>query len=212
MADFTHTALCDIAARWLKKPLSAHGHGCQIAFTETRTGYLAGESPDAIGFRVSTRRYGGGSIVVECKVSRADFLHDSKKPHRAEGSGMGRFRYYLCPEGMIEQTEVPSGWGLVYATAKKSLRVMSGATLSIREPGAYDCRHDAFSETLLLANLLHRVGDADRLNTRLRTADRLNAHLQRRLETREKRLDEISKELWSLKFATQAQTENERAA
>ncbi len=212
MADLTHADLCDIAARWLKKPLSGHGHGCQIAFTETRTGYLAGESPDAIGFRVSTHRYGGGSTVVECKISRADFLHDSKKPHRYEGCGMGRFRYYLCPEDMIEPQELPTGWGLVYVTARKSVRVISGATLSIREPGTYDCQHDAFRETLLLANLLHRVGDSDRLNARLRAADRLNAQLQKSIAAKEKRLHQIETEYYALKYAPHTERETDHAA
>lgn len=212
MPDLTHGDLCDIAARWLKKPLSARGHGCQIAFTETRTSFLSGESPDAIGFRVSTSTYGGGSTVVECKVSRADFLQDGKKPHRVEGCGMGRFRYYACPEGMIAPDEVPSGWGLLYATAKKTITVISGATLSIRQPDPYDLPHDAFSETLLLANLLHRVGDADRLNGRLRAADRLNAQLQRRIEATEKRLHRIETEYYVLKYPPQPAPETEHAA
>ena len=200
MPDVTHRELCDIAARWLKKPLSVRGHGCQIAFTETRTSYLNGESPDAIGFRVSTEDYGGGSTVVECKVSRADFLQDRKKPHRAAGCGMGRFRYYLCPEDMISLQEVPPGWGLAYLTPRKAVRVISGATFSIRNPGQYDCQYDVFSETLLLANLLHRVGDAEKLNERLRVAGRINAHLQRRIIQVEERLKDMEKKYWLLKM------------
>jgi hypothetical protein len=211
MADLTHADLCAIAARWLKKPLSAQGHGCQVAFTETRTSFLAGESPDAIGFRVSTPTYGGGSTIVECKVSRADFLQDGKKPHRAAGCGMGRFRYYASPEGMISPEEVPTGWGLIYVDERKTVSVIAGATLSIRNPGAYDLPHDAFAETLLLANLLHRVGDADRLNGRLRAADRVNAQLQRRIEAKEKRLHQIETEYYALKYSAQ-HTEAEHAA
>lgn len=181
----THSDLCAIAARWLKKPLSAHGHGCQVAFTETRVSFLPGESPDAIGFRVSTRGYGGGSTIVECKTSRSDFRRDQGKPHRANGQGMGRFRYYLCPEGLLQPSEMPPGWGLLYVGRRKALTVVSGATLCIREPGAYDCPYDSFNETLLLANLLHRVGSADRLNARLRAADRLNSQLQMRIKQKE---------------------------
>jgi hypothetical protein len=211
MSDLNHADLCVIAARWLKKPLSALGHGCQISFIETRTGFLGGESPDAIGFRVSTLRDGGGSTLVECKVSRADFQRDRKKPHRAQRSGMGRFRYYLCEDGVIQQHEVPEGWGLIYVSAKRRLRVISGAAFSIREPGPYDCPHDAFSETLLLANLLHRVGDATRLNGRLRAADRLNAQLQRSVEAKDKRLRQLETECFQLRYRSQHPQETEHA-
>lgn len=112
---------------------------------------------------------------------------------------MGRFRYYMCPEGMIEPAEVPAGWGLVYVAAKRTTRVVTGATLTIRDPGLFDCQHDAFSETLLLANLLHRVGNPEKLNGRLRAADRLNAHLQRTVEAKEKRLRLIEGEYYALK-------------
>jgi hypothetical protein len=194
VADLLHAELCIIAAKWLKKPLSTRGHGCQVSFTETRISFVGGESPDAIGFRVSTHGYGGGSTVVECKTSRGDFRRDSEKPHRAVGGGMGRFRYYLCPEALLAPSDVPAGWGLLYVNAKKAVSVVSGATLSIREPGIYDCPHDAFTETLLLANLLHRVGDAEQLNARLRAADRLNQHLQRLLAQKEKELSRYRNE------------------
>jgi hypothetical protein len=204
MADFIHADLCQLAANWLKRSLSAKGHGCQIAFTETRTSFLAGESPDAIGFRVAERRYGGGATVVECKVSRADFLADAKKPHRAEGSGMGRFRYYLCPEDLIVRTEIPPGWGLVYVGAKRRIDVICGATLCIREPGSFDLPHDAFSEMMLLANLLHRVGDADRLNNRLRAADAQNGRLSRMLEREREHARNLRAKLFEYQMAALA--------
>lgn len=197
-AVISHRDLSDLALKWLKRPLSKNGHGCQIAFAEPRISYLDGETPDAIGFRVSTRRYGGGSTVVECKTSRSDFLRDREKPHRADGRGMGRFRYFLCPEGLIDVDEVPSGWGLLYLAARRTIRVVSGATLSIREPGPFDLPHDAFTETLLLANLLHRVGDAERLNARLRSADRANQSLIRRIERQEATLRHLRSEYFKL--------------
>lgn len=184
----THAELCAIAVKWLKRPLSRYGHGCQIAFPEPRISFLSGECPDAIGFRVSTRWYGGGSTVVECKTSRTDFLRDNAKPHRADGQGMGRFRYFLCLDGLIKPDELPPGWGLIYAGARGTIRVMAGATLFIREPGPYDRPHDAFMETLLLANLLHRVGDPERLNGRLRSTDRANQGLMRRIDRQEEEL------------------------
>jgi len=47
-----------------------------VAFKELKTAGI--EIPDVIGFG------SGFSIVIECKVSRADFLQDKKKPHRAK--------------------------------------------------------------------------------------------------------------------------------
>lgn len=55
------------------------------------------------------------STLVECKVSRSDFLSDAKKPFRINQSkGMGDYRYYCCPKGMIKPDELPEGWGLLY--------------------------------------------------------------------------------------------------
>lgn len=185
----------------MKRSFSTKGHGCQIAFTETRTSFLAGESPDAIGFRVSERHYGGGATVVECKVSRSDFLADAKKVHRTDGFGMGRFRYYLCPEGLIAQSELPSGWGLLHVGTKRRVDVICGATLCIRSPGEFDLPHDAFGEMMLLANLLHRVGDADRLNSRLRAADAQNGRLIRLLEREREHAGELQTKLWKYQMA-----------
>ncbi|MCB8880066.1 hypothetical protein ACELLULO517_07455 [Acidisoma cellulosilytica] len=165
---------------------------------------MAGESPDAIGFRVSELRDGGGSTVVECKVSRSDFLADQKKPHRTQGAGMGRFRYFMVPEGMLSADEVPSGWGLIYVGERNRIQIASGAALSIREPGAFSCWHDSFSETLLLANLLHRVGNPERLNARLRSADAQNANLIRAIDRERKRADEMQRQFWELKTADMA--------
>jgi len=139
--------------------------------------------------------------VVECKVSRADFLKDRDKPHRAAGCGMGRFRYYLCPEGLISPDEILPGWGLVFTSRKHATRVVKGAALSIGAPGSYDCACDEFAETMLLANLLHRVGNAERLNVRLRQADRANALLRRRLEKEEEAHRSMCSRYYALQYA-----------
>ncbi len=53
-----------------------------------------------------------GTVLVECKVSRADFLADMAKPHRYSG-GVGNWRYYVAPEGVISPDELLAKWGLV---------------------------------------------------------------------------------------------------
>lgn len=68
-----------------------------------------GELADVIGFK------GDNSTLIECKVSRGDFLKDKNKPFRInQAKGMGDFRYYCCPKGLIKKEELPEGWGLLY--------------------------------------------------------------------------------------------------
>lgn len=69
------------------------------------------EQPDVIGFRSSC------SAIIEVKVSRSDFFADKKKPERTVG-GLGNYRFYLCPEGLVEPEEVPTRWGLLYARGR----------------------------------------------------------------------------------------------
>jgi hypothetical protein len=67
-----------------------------------------GEQPDALGFRSGT------SCLIEVKVSRADFLSDRKKKFRKNPElGVGNWRFYLTPPGVIEIDDLPEGWGLL---------------------------------------------------------------------------------------------------
>lgn len=100
----THAALVELAYGWVLRRTP-----CGFAFKELVS--LAGEIPDVIGF--GSRDY---SVIVECKVSRADFFADRKKRFRIPGAlSCGRFRFYACPDGMVKVDEVPQGWGLLYA-------------------------------------------------------------------------------------------------
>lgn len=101
----THKQLVEIAYRWILK-----SGGMSIAFKELTS--LAREIPDVIGFN------GWESAVIECKVSRSDFLRDQKKAHRTGGKGMGNWRFYCCPHGLIKPEDLPKGWGLIYVTDK----------------------------------------------------------------------------------------------
>lgn len=113
MPSIEHDELCMRAAKFLKS------NGFGVVFDDryqAATG--SGELPDAIGFR------NGTSCLIEVKVSRSDFLADKKKPFRAEPSlGMGDWRFYLCPKGLIKPEELPEGWGLLYATTKQIKKV-----------------------------------------------------------------------------------------
>jgi hypothetical protein len=89
--------------------------------TELSTG--SGEIPDAVGW------WGIASYLVECKASLEDFKADAKKSRsRAPWLGVGMYRYYLVPEGLIDRQQIPHDWGLLYAIRRSSVRVVAEAT------------------------------------------------------------------------------------
>lgn len=103
MPSAAHNELVRIGARWLKK------QGFPIVATEI---FALGsrEQPDIVGFRATC------SAVIEAKVSRSDFLADLKKPERmSPQEGVGVYRFYLCPPGIIGLDDLPAGWGLLHA-------------------------------------------------------------------------------------------------
>ena len=52
--------------------------------------------------------------MVECKVTRADFLVDREKPWRQKPErGVGSERFYLTLPGLIRVEELATGWGLL---------------------------------------------------------------------------------------------------
>lgn len=108
MASQEHFLLCQRARKFL------NNNGFSVAFDDRFQAVTGtGECPDAIGFR------NGVSCLIEVKISRSDFLADSKKHFRKEPSfGMGDWRFYLCPPDIIKPDELPEGWGLLYAHAK----------------------------------------------------------------------------------------------
>lgn len=187
MPSLDHTELCRIAVAWLKRPHSAGGPGCQVALRECRYSF-AGEAPDAIGFRAAG--WLDGSVVIECKTSRADFLADRAKPHRQSvATGLGNWRYYLAPAGIITTEDLPSGWGLLVARGRSIVALAGPAAHLAKHAAASGCRGDyrdacaawalpsnLDAERSLLAKTLARVGDPDRLNQMVREA---NASRQR---------------------------------
>lgn len=111
----THTDLVNIAYKWVLANAS-----CGCAFREFRSLADNMEFPDVIGF-------GSGchSVLVECKVSRADFFADRNKHFRQTPElGMGSNRYYCCPAGLIGKEECPEGWGLLWVNYKGQARAV----------------------------------------------------------------------------------------
>ena len=119
----THAQLVEKAVRWLR------AYRCGVVLSEQAC--VSGEMPDAIGWKRANH-----SVLVECKVTRADFLADRAKPFRqAPEKGVGSERFYLTPPALIKPEELPAGWGLlelrrgrieiVHASAK-NLRTATG--------------------------------------------------------------------------------------
>jgi hypothetical protein len=101
----THKQLCRIAAQYL----AGHRFNCPVVVTEFSS-IKNYEIPDALGFDSN-----GKSYLIECKISRSDFLADKNKIFRQNFGelGIGNERYYLVPAGMVEPNEVPEKWGLI---------------------------------------------------------------------------------------------------
>src|SRR5438270_4402035 len=97
----THEKLVKAAVAWLRR------YRCGVVLSEQSC--ASGETPDAIGWKRACH-----SVVVECKVSRADFLADREKAFRQKPEvAMGCERFYLVPAGLLNPDELPAGWGLL---------------------------------------------------------------------------------------------------
>lgn len=106
-----HDALTLRAERWLEQ------QGCGIVIRDPFRSFNQ-EQPDAIGWRSDV------SILVEVKVSRSDFLADKKKSFRADPQkGMGDWRFYMCPPGVIAVDDLPVGWGLLWVYEKQIKKI-----------------------------------------------------------------------------------------
>jgi hypothetical protein len=100
--SLTHKQLVTRIAKWYKYKKKS-----SIIMTEFST--AAQEIPDVL-----VMQSGAFSVLIECKVSRSDFLSDKNKLYRRwEEYGMGDHRYYATPKGLIKPEELPDGWGLL---------------------------------------------------------------------------------------------------
>jgi hypothetical protein len=135
----SHMRLVEDAVRWLRTK-----YRCGIVLSEQSCS--SGEAPDAIGWKARNH-----SVIVECKISRSDFLADAAKPWRANPAcAMGCERYYLAPLAMIKPDELHDGWGLLE---------VRGREISIAKRSKKNLRSDAglANEMNLLLASLRRV-------------------------------------------------------
>lgn len=186
MSKFNHRELCEIGSKFLKRPESANGHGCHLAIIEPAS---YGENADVIGFRHGTEKdHRTGTILLEAKTSRSDFLVDKKKPHRINpDQGVGKWRYYICPTDLIKPEDLDDGkWGLIYVNDRGHCKVIKGAmavpfenyvcewakkTIKVRSQKLLEQsfidhafeRRNLQNESNILTMALNRLGDAEEL-------------------------------------------------
>ena len=100
----THKELVEIGYKWALKR-------CGFAFKELSVAH--DEIPDVLGFNSQ------GTFLLEAKVSRADFLADKKKVFRIfSEKGIGDWRFFIAPKGLIMTEELPQNWGLIEVSEK----------------------------------------------------------------------------------------------
>jgi len=131
----THAQLVQKGVEWLRR------YRCGVVLSEQTC--ANGEVPDAIGWKGACH-----SVLVECKISRTDFLADRDKPFRRKTQlGMGCERFYLTPPGLARPEDLPTGWGLLEYRNRQ---------VTLLQPSAKDLRSAAgfrYEMNLLLASL-----------------------------------------------------------
>jgi len=115
----SHDDIADFTALYLRKK------GYPLSLSNIKTANH-GEQPDVLGVSLN-----GASIVCEVKTSKSDFLADSKKPWRSKGNGMGDFRAYVTPKGLLKVDEVPYGWQLweLHGSKRPFIKIIKGLAL-----------------------------------------------------------------------------------
>ena len=142
MVRMSHSDLIAACARWAL----AHRYSvtavaeCQVKCTK--------EVPDLIGFKAN-----GQATMFEIKMSRADFKADGSKPFRKkEQTGMGLYRYYVTPCGLVQPEELPEGWGLLW--------IGEGGRCMLKATSKRFLKRDQCAEAAVLVSALRRVGAA----------------------------------------------------
>ena len=131
----THAQLVEKAVRWLRS------YHCGVVLSEQAC--VSGEMPDAIGWKQACH-----SVLVESKVTRADFLADREKPFRRKPEkGVGSERFYLTPPSLVSVEELPVGWGLL-ELRRGRVEIVYPSAKNMRSSTGFHCEMN-----LLLASL-----------------------------------------------------------
>lgn len=139
----THAELVERAGIWLRRTKR-----CPIVATELTTS--TSETPDAIGWHAIR-----GSYLVECKISREDYYADKAKLFRRyPDQGLGEFRYYMTPPGLLVPSGLPEGWGLLEVRGQRVHVVRESAHPEHRWQPPFTANHRA--EKVLLISIMRR--------------------------------------------------------
>jgi hypothetical protein len=131
----THARLVEKAVHWLRR------YRCGVVLSEQAC--VSGEMPDAIGWKRTCH-----SVLVECKITRSDFLADRAKPFRLKPEqGVGCERFYLVPAGLIRREELPASWGLLECRHNK-IEITQASAKNLRTATGF-----RYEMNLLLASL-----------------------------------------------------------
>lgn len=139
-----HRELCELGGKWLRNHKFNEGPICTYSVVELVTVQL--ENPDVFGWDYWQ------TSLIEVKTSRADFKRDCKKKFKQEGYlGVGMYRYYLCPEGLIKPEELPERWGLLYEK--------DGEIISIKVPEQFPNEEvNGMGQVTILSSIMRRMG------------------------------------------------------
>lgn len=139
-----HRELCELGGKWLRNHKFNEGPICTYSVVELVTVQL--ENPDVFGWDYWQ------TSLIEVKTSRADFKKDFKKKFKQEGYlGVGMYRYYLCPEGLIKPEELPERWGLLYEK--------DGEIISIKVPEQFPNEEvNGMGQVTILSSIMRRMG------------------------------------------------------
>lgn len=154
MPGVKHTELVQLGAKWLKR------NGFGVVATELDA-VGSREKPDVIGFRSIC------SAIIEVKTSRADFRAERLKPERRGGAGLGLYRFYLCPHGMLSGEDIPQGWGLLTETGGRITDILRpagnlwpGPASNISTWNVFQHQVDEVAERRVLYSIARRLASA----------------------------------------------------
>ena len=141
--NMTHKELIAKGKKWLKNTFH-----CSVVISELKAYTRYGEIPDIIGW-VNNR-----SILIEVKISYADFKADAGKLFRRYPEfGMGHWRFFLAPKGIIPVKSLPPKWGLYELRGE---RIYYAGGFKYNNAGIPLFSSDKESETALLLSYITR--------------------------------------------------------
>ncbi|MEG3640646.1 hypothetical protein [Magnetococcus sp. PR-3] len=168
----THEDLVLYAKRYLLKKKRIH-----VVITEQFI--ITTEKPDAMGYTT------GQTYLIECKATRSDFLADAKKKFRQEPElGMGSYRFYLCPAGLIQKHELPDGWGLLWVEDNgriKTLKANGNMSAPFQNRKNTSAEHQlllAYTKRLVKAYGVHEAGELTPIEKLHEEISRLKHHIK----------------------------------